>query len=125
MTEWTRRAHIFVRSTIIEAAKGKAESIMPDTNEREMFSVRLSPTGSEPPKVYGCNTALKIAHVQRWKDEFIDLNPAKVTWFLLDTDDETLLATNSQTVEVSGQAWSWQDSISDVGLVRIEGEGVE
>lgn len=124
MTEWTRRAHIFVRNTIIETAKDKAEAIMPDTNEREMFSVRLSPTGNEPPKAFGCNTALKLSFVQRWKDEFIDLNPAKVTWFLLDASGETLLATNSQTVVVSGQAWAWQDSIADVGLLRIEEEGV-
>ena len=122
MTEWTRRAHIFVRSTIIEAAKDKAESIMPDTNEREMFSVRLSISGDEPVQTFGCNTALKLPFVQRWKDEFIDLNPANVTWFLLDAADETLLATNSDSVVVSGQVWTWQDSVNDVGLVRIEEE---
>ncbi len=125
MTEWTRRAHIFVRSTIIEAAKGKAEDIMPGINEREMFSVRLSVSGDEPVQAFGCNTALKLAFVQRWEDEFIDLNPAKVTWFLLDAADETLLATNSETVEVSGQAWTWQESIDDIGLVRVEGEGID
>ncbi len=122
MTEWTRRAHIFVRNTIIETAKEKAEQIMPDTNEREMFSVRLSISGDEPVQAFGCNTALKLSFVQRWKDEFIDLNSANVTWFLLDAADETLLATNSQTVVVSGQAWTWQDSVNDVGLVRIEEE---
>ena len=119
MTEWTRRAHIFVRSTIIEAAKGKAEEIMPDTNEREMFGVRLSVSGDEPVQAFGCNTALKLSFVQRWKGEFIDLNPAKVTWFLLSAADETLLTTNSQTVIASGQAWTWQDSVDDVGLLRI------
>lgn len=124
MTEWTRRAHIFVRSTIIETAKDKAEQIMPDTNEREMFSVRLSISGDEPVQAFGCNTALKLSFVQRWKSEFIDLNPAKVTWFLLDAADETLLATNSQTVVVSGQEWTWQDSIDDTGLVRIEQEEI-
>ena len=123
MTEWTRRAHIFVRNTIIEVAKNKAESIMPDTNEREMFSVPLSVSGDEPVQAFGCNTALKLTFVQRWKDEFIDLNPANVTWFLLDAADETLLATNSQTVIANGQEWAWQDSIDDVGLVRIENEG--
>ena len=122
MTEWTRRAHIFVRNTIIETAKDKAEAVMPDTNEREMFSVRLSPSGNEPPKAYGCNTALKLSFMQRWKSEFIDLNPAKVTWFLLSAADETLLATNSDSVIVSGQVWTWQDSVNDVGLVRIEEE---
>ncbi len=122
MTEWTRRAHIFVRNSIIETAKEKAESIMPDTNEREMFSVRLSISGDEPVQAFGCNTALKLPFVQRWKDEFIDLNPANVTWFLLDAATEILLATNSQTVIASGQAWAWQDSVNDVGLVRIEEE---
>ena len=113
---------MFVRASIIEAAKDKAEAIMPDTNEREMFSVRLSITGDEPVQAFGCNTALKLSFVQRWKDEFIDLNPANVTWFLLDAADEILLATNSQTVVVSGQVWAWQDSIDDIELVRIEEE---
>ncbi len=122
MTEWTRRAHIFVRNSIIAVAKDKAEAIMPDTNEREMFSVRLSISGNEPAQALGCNTALKLPFVQRWKDEFIDLNPANVTWFLLDAADEILLATNSQTVVVSGQVWAWQDSIDDIELVRIEEE---
>ncbi len=120
MTEWTRRAHIFVRSAIIETAKDKAGAIMPDTNEREMFSVRLSISGDEPVQAFGCNTALKLSFVQRWKDEFIDLNPAKVTWFLLDAADETLLATNSDSVVVSGQVWAWQDSIDDAGLQVIQ-----
>lgn len=122
MTEWTRRAHIFARSTIIETAKDKAEAIMPDTNERDMFGVQLSISGNEPVQAFGCNTALKLSFVQRWKDEFIDLNPAKVTWFLLDAADEILLATNSQAVIASGQAWSWQDSLDGIGLVRIEEE---
>ena len=124
MTQWTRRAHIFVRSTIIEAAKDKAEAIMPDTNEREMFSIRFSISGNEPVQAFGCNTALKLIYVQQLKSELIDTNPNKVTWFLLDAADETLLATNSQTVIVSGQEWAWQDSIDNVGLLRIEEEQI-
>lgn len=120
MTEWVRRAHIFIRANIIEEAKDRAALIMPDINEREMFSVRLSVSGDEPPQVFGCNTALKLSHVQRWKDEFIDLNPANVTYFLLDAATNTLLATNSLTVVVNGQIWTWQDSLGDVGLVVIQ-----
>lgn len=120
MTDWTRRAHIIIRAAIVDAAKDKAEAIMPDINERAMFSVRLSVSGNEPAQAFGCNTALKQSHVQRWKDEFIDLNPVNCTWYLLNSGSE-LIATNSGAITASGQLWTWADSLGEVGIVPIEG----
>lgn len=120
MTDWTRRAHIFVNTAIIAAARTKAQAILPDAAEHLMFdAVRLSPKGTEPVRAYGCDTALKVAYVQRWKTEFIDLNPANVRWYLLDAATAALLATNSTTVQAAGQPWTWEQSLADVGLKVI------
>lgn len=120
-TEWTRRAHLFVRASIAAIARDKAEQIMPDTNERRMFDIgRYSITGEDPVQVFGCNTALKPAFVQRWKDEFIDLNPDNVRWYLLNAGDNSLIATNSETVTPTGQIWSFDDSLNDMGIQLIQ-----
>lgn len=129
MTLWTRRAIILVNADVAAAAKTKAESVMADMElasaQRAMFEVvRLSTTSSEPALAFGCNTALKPAMVARWKNEFIDLNPSKVRWYLMDAANNTLIATNSPDIIVSGQAWTWQDALNDVGLQVIESEQI-
>ena len=87
-----------------------------------MFEVlKLSTSGSLPAQAYACNTALKLTFVQRWKDEFIDLNPNNVRWFLMNLAGE-LIATNSPTVTATGQAWDFGQSLDDTGLTIIQPE---
>ena len=119
-TQWTRCAHIYVNASIIQAAKAKAQAIMPDLREERMFdAVRLSVSGNLPAQAYGCSTALKVTFVQRWKAEFIDLNPNNVRWYLMNLQGQ-LIATNSPTVNANKQSWTWQQSIDDIGLTVIE-----
>ncbi|NIQ88591.1 MAG: hypothetical protein GWN93_05745 [Deltaproteobacteria bacterium] len=42
-----------------------------------------------------------------------------VVWYRLDRNSVTLLETNSGTAPV-GERWTWQDTLDDLGLKRVE-----
>ncbi len=83
------------------------------------FGVPLSPTGMEPATHYGTATSVTKSLWAAWRELMADSRYPGVVWYRLDRNSVTLLETNSGTAPV-GERWTWQDTLDDLGLKRVE-----
>ncbi len=125
ITEWTQRGFMIVAGGIRNNANLEAQTIQAVNetaiDQANTFSVPLSPTGNEPATHYGCNSALKSGMADAWANSFFNGHPIPSSrYFIIDAFTGILLDTN--TNQVTGVRWAWQDTLSNANLQVIEPE---
>ena len=87
--------------------------------ELATFGVPLSATGMEPATHYGTGTSVTDALWSAWRELMDAGRYPGLVWYRLDRNETVLLETNSETAQ-AGEGWTWQDSLDDLGLRRME-----
>lgn len=110
MTTYTRRIILVVATTDQVAANLLAAGFDPDTGGDKTFgSIRLSPTGSEPPTHYGCSTPMT-------PETLAEVEALQPTGF---PTGRIYRGYNDYDDEPDVTRYTFEDAIADMGLQRI------
>lgn len=90
--------------------------------EAATFRVELSATGLPPATHYGAATSATDALWAAMQALIEAGQYPGIQWYRLDRNVSILLETNSATA-TTGELWTWQDALDDMGLKRVEVDG--
>ncbi len=124
MTDWIYRYFLFGEPSLREQLGLAAVGITGCEADRSLLSVELSRTGASPAALLGC-TFVATEAMRRQMAAVLETPPfGGVRFYRVDAETSILQATNSPTanspVVMIGQSWSWERSLDDLGVRRMD-----
>lgn len=116
MTQWKWQVAIIVPKSSLASAEDKA-AVVAGSQQSATFVVPLSATGQKPATHFACCTRATDEWLVRMRDVLANVPGA--AFYRMDSSGT--LAASTSTAPV-GSPWSFDASVSDCGLQRIEGE---